>query len=132
MHDNPKLQFSLLFMRITIFLVLLVWTLDKFINPEHATAVYENFYFLGIGHGAIYVLGAIEMLILLAFVAGAFKTWTYGLVMVFHGVSALSSWQRYLDPYTDFNLLFFAALPMLAACITLFLLREEDRWLSLG
>ncbi len=129
--NDSKLQYGLLFMRLTIFLVLLVWTLDKFINPEHATAVYEKFYFLGVGHGAIYALGAIEILILLAFVAGAFKTWTYGLVMVFHGVSAISSWQRYLDPYTDFNLLFFAALPMLAACVTLFMLREQDKLMSL-
>lgn len=130
--NQSKLEFSLIFMRLTIFLVLLMWTLDKFINPEHATSVYETFYFMGVGHGAIYLLGGIEMLILLAFLVGAFKTWTYGLVMVFHGVSAISSLPRYLDPYTDSNLLFFAALPMLAACVALFLLREEDRLASIG
>jgi hypothetical protein len=37
-----------------------------------------------------------------------------------------------LDPFTDANLLFFAAWPMLAACIALFLLREHDTLLSIG
>jgi len=131
MHDS-KLQFSLLFMRLTIFLVLLVWTLDKFINPEHAAAVYQKFYFLGIGQSVVYILGAIELVILFAFVAGAFKTITYGLVVAFHAVSTLSGWQQYLSPYTDYHLLFFAAWPMLAACVALFLLREHDRLISVG
>jgi hypothetical protein len=51
------------------------------------------------------------------------KRYTYGLVLVFHGVSTLSSWKQYiLEP----NLLFFAAWPMLAACIALYLLRDLD------
>ncbi len=37
-----------------------------------------------------------------------------------------------LDPLTDANLLFFAAWPMLAACIALFLLCEHDTLLSIG
>jgi hypothetical protein len=119
-------------MRLTIFLVLLMWTLDKFINPEHAGQVYEKFYFLGVGQSVIYILGATELIILLAFLVGAFKTLTYGAVLFFHGVSTFSSWQQYLAPYTDYHLLFFAAWPMFAACLALFLLRERDCKLSVG
>lgn len=129
---DKNLQIGLLLIRITVFLVLLIWTIDKFVNPAHAIAVYDGFYFLSVNATIIYLLAAIEMVILLAFVAGAFKTWTYGLVLVFHGVSTLSAWQRYLDPFAGSNMLFFAALPMLAACVTLFLLRDQDKLMSVS
>ena len=47
-----------------------------------------------------------------------------------HTVSTLSSWRQYLDPFD--NLLFFAAWPMLAACIALYLLRDHDNLLSIN
>jgi len=47
---------------------------------------------------------------------------------VMHAVSTLSSFPQYIDAFN--NLLFFAAWPMLAACIALFLLREHDTKLS--
>lgn len=132
MQDRP-LEISLLLLRVTVFVVMLVWTLDKFINPGHAGAVYEKFYFVGgLGPSAFYVIGAVELALLVGFLAGVLKTWTYGFVVLAHGVSTVSAWQKYLDPYTDVNLLFFAAIPMLAACITLFLLRDRDRLLSVA
>lgn len=42
-------------------------------------------------------------------------------VLLLHGISTLSSYRQYLDPFN--NLLFFAAWPMLAACFALYLLR---------
>jgi putative oxidoreductase len=49
---------------------------------------------------------------------------------VLHGISTLSSYRQYLDPFD--NLLFFAAWPMLAACVALFLLRDLDTKWTLG
>jgi len=130
MSSNLRIPLALFLLRISVFGVMLIWTLDKFLNPEHAKAVYEHFYFLGgLGHGVMYILGGIEILILLGFVAGAMKTFTYGAVLVFHAISTLSSYAQYLSPYDGANILFFAAWPMLAACIALFLLRDLDtRW----
>jgi uncharacterized membrane protein YkgB len=119
------LPLSLLLLRLGIFVVFLFWTLDKFVNPGHAAAVFENFYMIGgMGGIVLYAIAAVEMAVILAFLAGLWKTWTYGAVMVFHGVSTLSSWNQYLG--FD-SLLFFAAWPMLAACIALFLLRDSDK-----
>jgi len=64
------------------------------------------------------------MVVIVRPVTGFTKRWTCGIVLVLHAVSTLSSFGRYLDPWK--NLLFFAAWPMLAACITLYLLRDED------
>lgn len=101
------------------------WTLDKFVNPEHAIGIFKQFYFLNEMSTRIMVaLGAVEIVIVLAFVAGFKKRWSYGIVLVLHAVSTFSSFGRYLDPWK--NLLFFAAWPMLAACVTLYLLRDDD------
>jgi uncharacterized membrane protein YkgB len=82
------------------------------------------------GPVVMYAIGAIEIIILLLFLAGYKKKYTYGAVLAFHAVSTLSSFKQYLAPFEGANLLFFAAWPMLAACLTLFLLRDQDRMLS--
>jgi len=128
-----ELEWSLLALRLTIFLVMLVWTLDKFMNPGHAAKVYENFYFIGgMESMAMFVIGLVEFVILLGFVAGLYKKQTYGLVLLLHAISTLSSYKQYLAPYDGANILFFAAWPMLAACLALYLLRDYDTKFVLG
>lgn len=130
MKSNEKLPLSLLLLRLGVFVVMFMWTLDKFVNPGHTAAVMKKFYALeGLGTPLIYLLGALQMLLVLGFVLGYKKKWTYGIVLVLHASSTLSSFGQYLDPWK--NLLFFAAWPMLAACIALYLLRDEDTLLSL-
>ncbi len=125
MKDEKRLPLVLLMLRLSVFLVMLVWTLDKFINPEHATKVYEHFYFIGgLGNTAIAVIGIIEIVILLGFLMGFQKRYTYGAVFLFHAISTLSSFKQYMEPFE--HLLFFAAWPMLAACFALYILREGD------
>ena len=128
MSQNDRITWSLLLLRIGVFIVMFMWTLDKFVQPDHAGAVFEGFYGLGgLDATAFYVIGALELILVLAFVTGSFKRISYGLVLVFHAISTLSSWQQYLAPFD--HLLFFAAWPMLAACIALYLLRDLDtRW----
>ena len=133
MDHDKKLQLSLLFLRVTVFLVMFMWTIDKFMNPEHAAKVYEMFYYIaGLESVVIYVIGAIEIIILLLFLVGYKKKYTYGAVLIFHTVSTLSPFKLYLAPFEGANLLFFAAWPMLAACFTLFLLRDQDKKLSIS
>ena len=125
LKNNRNLTLSLLFLRLGVFIVMFMWTLDKFVNPAHGAAILEKFYFLnGIGTQIVYALGAIEMVLILGFLVGYQKKWTYGIVLFLHASSTLSSFGQYLDPWK--HLLFFAAWPMLAACISLYLLREDD------
>lgn len=123
-RDLPRV---LLALRLSVFLVMLMWTIDKLVRPEHAGGVFEHFYGLSrLGRPAFLALGVAELLLLLAFVAGAWKRVSYGLVLLLHGISTLSSYRQYLDPFEGTNLLFFAAWPMLAAAWGLYVLREED------
>lgn len=126
-----QLALSLLLLRLSIFLVMFVWTLDKFINPAHSGRVFEHFYGIGgLSPTFFMALGVAQLVLVLAFVLGLQKRVTYGLVMLLHAGSTLSSWAQYLDPFN--NLLFFAAWPMFAACIALYLLRDHDQLLALG
>ncbi len=128
--NQDHLKLSLFLLRLGVFIVMFAWTLDKFIDPTHAARVYEGFYMIGgLGSQIMMAIGAIEMLIIFAFLAGLWKRYTYGFVMILHGVSTFSSWEKYT---IDINLLFFAAWPMLAACIALYLLRDQDTKFTVG
>lgn len=60
MNQQARLSWSLLLLRLGVFLVMLMWTLDKFVQPEHAAKVFEGFYGLGgFGTEIFYVLGAL-------------------------------------------------------------------------
>lgn len=134
MNDTTtrKLEASLLALRLGVAAVMLPWAVDKLVRPEHAARVFEGFYAMpGLGETVFLVLGIGQVLLVLAFLAGIARTWTYGAVLLLHAVSTFSSWRQYLAPYEDVNLLFFAAWPMLAACLALFLLRDQDRLLTL-
>ncbi len=127
---QKHLGISLFILRVSVFVVMAMWSLDKLLNPGHAAAVFENFYFLaGMGGTVLLVIGLVQLAIEIAFVLGLWKFWTYGFVLVTHAISTISSWQQYIDPFN--NMLFLAAIPMLGACIALFLMRDDDHYLSL-
>ncbi len=100
MGRDKKLQLSLLLLRVTVFVAILMWTIDKFVNPGHAARVYESFYYIAdLESVVMYVIGTIEIIILLLFLAGYKKKYTYGAVLIFHAVSTLSSFKQYLAPF---------------------------------
>ncbi|WP_017326761.1 MauE/DoxX family redox-associated membrane protein [Synechococcus sp. PCC 7336] len=128
-----RLPIVLFLLRLSVFAVLLMWAIDKFLNPGHTADVFAGFYSIGnLSSTVSYVLGAIQLAIIVAFLLGILKTWSYGLVLLMHAASTLVAYKQYLDPYNGPNLLFFAAWPMLAACIALFMLRDFDTRWSLG
>jgi putative oxidoreductase len=132
--DNRKrIGVALLILRVTVFFVMLMWTIDKFVRPEHAVSVYQHFYFLPeFGSAIIYTIGMAELLLLVGFVIGLAPWLTYGLVLLLHAVSTLSSFHQYFHPFENVNLLFFAAWPMLGACFALYYLRDLDTLWRIG
>lgn len=122
---QQKLLWPLFSLRLGVFIVMFVWTIDKFVNPTHSIKIFQYFYGIeGVAEPVVYLFGVLQMVLVLAFLAGVKKRITYGLILFLHGASTLSSYAKYADVFN--NLLFFAAWPMLAACFTLYLLRDED------
>ena len=122
-----RIPISLLVLRLTVFLVMLIWTIDKFVRPEHAISVFEHFYGMaGVGKTVAFALGGAELLLLFAFVLGLAQRFTYGAVLLLHALSTFSSFRQYFSPFEKANILFFAAWPMLGACFVLYYLRDLD------
>jgi hypothetical protein len=131
MHPETaaRLPLCLLLLRLSLGAVMMVWAFDKILNPGHGAAVLEGFYGLsGVGEQLISAMGVVQAVVVLGFLLGVAKSWTYGAVLIMHAVTTLVSWSAYLEPLK--NILFFSAWPMLAGLVTLFLLRVEDRLAS--
>lgn len=126
--NEPKyLPLSLFLLRLSIFVVFLIWTLDKFVRPSHAAGVYKTFYFLPALSGSIFIiLGIAEMVLIFAFLFGIKKKLSYGAVLLFQFISTVSCFPQYLAPFEQINILLYAGWPLLAACFALYVLRDYD------
>ncbi|VEP16973.1 conserved membrane hypothetical protein [Hyella patelloides LEGE 07179] len=133
MKQEQKLKISLALIRFSTGIFFLVWSLEKFISPENAQKIFSKFYFMEISPAISQTAGIVQTIIVLAFMAGLLKTWTYGAILGMHAVSTFSTYQQLLNPYetSTSNKLFWAAVPLLAALIGLFLMRKEDNLLSI-
>lgn len=123
MTQHFRIRLCLFTMRLSIFVVMLAWTLDKIIRPDHAGMVFQDYYFLPEpGSSLLMLIGVAEIILLVLFVSGVCKPLTYGLILLFHTVSTIAP----VYQYASGQLLFYAAFPMWAGCLTLFLLRDLD------
>lgn len=109
---------------------MIVWAIDRVTNYAHNSKVMSHYYKLDLNENMLTGLGIIQILILLCFLAGKFKTLTYGYVLVAHFGATLASAYWLVPPYERHELLYFGSLPMLAACLALFLMREKDTLLT--
>jgi len=124
-----RIETVLFLLRLGVFIVMMAWSIDKIFNPGHGVAIFEGYYFIKDFSSQIMTgFGVIEAGIMLAFMAGLWKKYTYGFVMIVHGLSTFSTWEAYLKP----SLLFYAAWPMLAACVGLYMLRDLDVKYTIG
>lgn len=132
MPRDTKLEASLLLMRLTIAAFMLVWAVDKVIAPEHAQAVFSRYYFTELSAQLFIVIGVVQIAIIVAFAVGFARFWTYGAILLMHAVSTASTYAQLANPWAagSRGLLFWAAVPVLAAIIALFVLRGRDRMLS--
>lgn len=129
--SNSELPVALFILRLGLGAFLLLFGIDKLIAPATTVEVFTQFYGLVVSHGMVYAAGALEILLGLAFLAGLWKTLSYGLGLLLHAVSTLATYQELLSPFGE-NHMFLAAIPVLAAFITLFLLRRQDALWSAG
>lgn len=129
--EPPALALSLLVLRVGVTIVMVFWTVDKLLNPDHAGKVFKGFCGMeAVGANAFALIAVGQGLVVVAFAAGAFRTISYGAVRLMHSISTLVSWKQYLDPFE--NLLFLAAWPMRAACVASFLTRDQDCLLTVS
>ena len=124
-------QNALLFLRVSIGLLLVVWGLDKVFNPDHAMAVSEGFYFGIMSFPALLpVFGIIEIAVGAAVIAGFMRKYAYIATLVFTGVTMLAVIKHILDPWGwylgETNALFFPSLIIFAGALVLYAFQDQD------
>lgn len=122
---------TLLFLRLSLGLLMIIWGLDKIANPAHGAGVAEKFY-LGIAgsRSLMPLLGAGQILLGLIVMAGVVRRYAYAALAAVTGVTLLGVWRSVLDPWGWYlgrtNALFFPSLIIFAAVLVLMAFREED------
>ncbi|MBA3272201.1 MAG: DoxX family membrane protein [Acidobacteria bacterium] len=117
-------RFPRVFLRLSLGYLLVIWGVDKLVNPAHGLAVSSRFYFglfslpwLMTAFGVAQVtLGALVM-------AGLWKRYTYPVVVAITGMTVIGVWRSILDPWgwwlTGSNALFYPSLIIFAAALVL-------------
>lgn len=132
MSDEMKVKVSLFSMRVGVAIVFLAWTIDKIVNYAHNSGMISHYYHVTISQPVLLGIGIAELVIVLLFLAGMFKNVTYAIILFAHIVTTLVSSWRLFPPYEIHQLLYFGSLPMLGACIGLYLMRDKDTLFTLG
>lgn len=122
---------ALLFLRVSVGLLVLLWGIDKIVNVDHAMAVSEGFY-RGLFSSALLlkVWGVFQSVVGALTIAGLYRRWIYPIVIAINGVTLLGVWRSIIDPWgwvlEGTNVLFFPSLIIFAASLLLWAYRAED------
>lgn len=131
----PNLKIPLFATRILIALFLLPWTAMRFTSADSAQGIANKYYKIGFLPDIAFTVIAVFMaLLLIAFTIGFRKRISYGLVFVLHTIGTIMTIPTMLPVLTGGDggqILFFAALPIIGAMWLLYLLRDQDTFLSL-
>ncbi|MFI2811207.1 MULTISPECIES: DoxX family membrane protein [Microbulbifer] len=124
--------FSLLLLRISLGLLLVIWGVDKLVNVEHAIAVSDRFY-LGVVSAPLLwkMFGVLQLLLGAAVITGLWQRYTYPAQAIVNGITLLGVWRSVVDPWGWYlegtNVLFYPSLIVFAGCLVLWAFRDEDR-----
>lgn len=139
MPTTPSTRYALFSLRLSLLIFMLMWAALKIMTPasygvsDGGSGIFGSFYGVGFGQTAVYAIGAAQIAFLLAFGAGLFKFVTTGGVMLMNlATLAVSLPSIATSLGGDGNLLFAASLPVFGASLALFLMREQDTFLSVG
>lgn len=131
MPDQRKLEIALLILRLSIGAFLVAWASLKFIRPEWMVNIFRNAYGQAwVTQDMAFFVGSIQALLVLAFLIGFARTITYGLVTIMHATGVIGSIPGLIS-FTNYpNNLMWAAVAVLGALVSLFILREWDNLFS--
>lgn len=126
-----KKEWTLLFLRISLGLLMVWWGLDKLVNVEHGVRVAEGFY-LGIGAApaVLTVFGVLQILLGIMVILGSWRRFAYPALAVVTAATALGVWKSIVDPWGwvlgRTNALFYPSLIIFAGALVMWAFMQED------
>lgn len=123
-------QRTLLLLRVSLGLLMLVWGLDKIVNPGHGVKVAERFYFgLPLSAAVMPALGVVQIALGVLVMLRVRERVTLAVLVVLNGVTLIGVWRSIVDPWgwylTGTNALFFPSLIIFAGAVVLLAFRER-------
>ncbi len=119
MTSEQRLTIGLFVIRLGIGIFFLASTIQR---------GFEKFYSSQLSITISYTVGIIQVILILVFLAGLYKTFSYSALLGIQAVSLLSTYKEFLNPDKSSYLLFWQGIPVLGALIALFLLRDSDNF----
>lgn len=122
---------SLLALRISLGALMIIWGLDKLVNPAHGLLVADHFYLGLLGSARLMpLLGVAQVALGILVVAGVARRYAYPLLAAVTGTTLLGVWRSVIDPWgwmlEGSNALFFPSLIIFAGVLVLIAFRDED------
>ncbi|WP_156762900.1 DoxX family membrane protein [Woeseia oceani] len=123
--------FAVLFLRVSMGWLQVLWGIDKLVNVEHGVRVSEAFY-MGLGANATIqtVFGGLQVLLGVLLIVGLFRRVAYPAQTLIAAATALGVWKSIIDPWGWFlegtNVLFYPSLIVLAAALVLQSFKDDD------
>jgi putative oxidoreductase len=123
---------SLLLLRLSLGLLLVIWGADKLVNVAHGLVVSKHFY-LGAFDSALLLraFGVVQLTAGLLIMLGITRHLTYPLLIAISTVTLLGVWRSVLDPWGWYmkggDVLFYPSLIIFAGSLVLWAFRDEDR-----
>jgi len=123
-------QRTLLLLRVTLGLLMLVWGIDKIVNPGHGMKVAERFYFgLPLSAALMPALGVAQIALGVLVMLRVRERITLAALVVLTGVTLIGVWRSVVDPWGWYlagtNALFFPSLIIFAGALVLLAFRER-------
>lgn len=126
-------RLSLLLLRVSLGWLMVVWGVDKLVDPAHGQRVAESFY-LGLGSGSMFLAtaGALQVLLGVVVVLGWMRRFAWPLVAAVTGITLLAVWASILDPWgfvlEGGNLVFYSSAVIFAGVLVGWSHEDEDAW----
>jgi putative oxidoreductase len=123
---------SILFLRIASGLLMVLWGLDKLVNPDHAMFVSNTFY-MGLFslQWILQVFGLFQVILGLLIAVGFCRQFAYPVLLLITTCSMLAVWKSVIDPLGFFfegsKRLFFPSLIIFCAVLVLIAFRKDDK-----
>ncbi len=111
-------------LRVSLGYLLVIWGVDKLVNPSHGVAVANRFY-LGLfaGSGWMAVLGTAEAALGIAVIDGLWRRVTYPMMTAITAATLLGVWRSIVDPWGWYlagaSALFYPSLIIFCAALVL-------------
>jgi uncharacterized membrane protein YphA (DoxX/SURF4 family) len=123
---------SLLLLRVSLGLLMLIWGVDKLVNVKHGLEVSRYFY-LGAFNSAVLLqaFGVAQMALGALILLGVARRFAYPALLAVTAVTLLGVWRSVVDPWGWYlegaNVLFYPSLIIFAASLVLWAFMDDDR-----